>query len=105
MLRCRDGSLYTGAAKDLGRRLGQHERGTASRYTRSRRPVRLAWSRRVHSWPRALRLEFLIKQLDRHQKEALAERRLACRLRTRGVSHTVLVLVDVTPAAVKSKTY
>lgn len=71
LLRCRDGSLYAGAAKDLGRRLGQHRAGTASRYTRARRPVRLVWSRRVGSWPRALRLERRIKQLSRAEKMAL----------------------------------
>ena len=96
MLRCRDGSLYTGAAKHLGRRVLQHERGTASRYTRSRRPVQLAWSRRVATWSRALRLEILIKRLARPEKEALAGGRVACRLRAHGVSHTVLVLVAVT---------
>lgn len=71
VLRCRDGSLYAGAAKDLGRRLGQHQAGTASKYTRARRPVRLVWSRRVRTWQRALRLERRIKQLTRAEKLAL----------------------------------
>jgi len=44
LLRCRDDSLYAGAAKDLAARLRQHRRGRASRYTRSRLPVVLAWS-------------------------------------------------------------
>jgi len=71
LLRCRDGSLYAGAAKNLRRRLGQHQAGTASKYTRSRRPVSLAWSRRVRTWPRALRLERRIKRLTRAEKLAL----------------------------------
>jgi putative endonuclease len=71
MLRCRDGSFYTGAAKDLGARLRQHERGTASRYTRARLPVRLAWSRRVRTWGHALRTEHRLKQLTRAEKELL----------------------------------
>jgi putative endonuclease len=45
ILRCGDGSLYTGIAKDLERRLAQHRAGRASRYTRARRPVALVWSR------------------------------------------------------------
>jgi len=71
VLRCRDGSLYTGAARDLARRLGQHRKGKASRYTRSRLPVALAWSRRVRTWGRALSEESRIKSLTRKEKLAL----------------------------------
>ncbi|HEX9185842.1 MAG TPA: GIY-YIG nuclease family protein [Vicinamibacteria bacterium] len=71
MLRCRDGSLYTGAAKDLRARVTKHEAGTASRYTRARRPVVLVWSRRVRTWGKALREEHRIKGLERREKEAL----------------------------------
>ena len=71
ILRCGDGSLYTGIAKDLTRRLEQHERGTASRYTRSHLPVTLVWKRRVLSWSRALREEHRIKTLTRAEKERL----------------------------------
>jgi len=44
LLRCRDGTLYCGWTNDLERRLRAHSAGTASRYTRARRPVKLAWS-------------------------------------------------------------
>jgi putative endonuclease len=71
MLRCRDGSFYTGAAKDLVARLLQHRRGTASRYTRSRLPVALVWSVRVRTWGAALRRERRIKDLTRAAKEML----------------------------------
>jgi putative endonuclease len=71
LLRCRDGSLYTGVAKDLARRLAEHARGRASRYTRSRLPITLAWSRRVRTWRRALQEEHRIKALSRSQKDAL----------------------------------
>jgi predicted GIY-YIG superfamily endonuclease len=71
LLRCRDGSLYTGITKDLARRLAEHARGRASRYTRSRLPVTLAWSRRVRTWRRALQEEHRIKALSRPQKDAL----------------------------------
>ncbi len=71
ILRCADGSLYTGSAMDLERRVVAHVSGKASKYTRSRRPVALAWSCRVRDWPRALRLEWHIKRLDRLQKLAI----------------------------------
>lgn len=71
ILRCRDGSLYTGAAVDLDKRLREHELGKASRYTRSRLPVALAWSLEVESWSAALREEIRIKTLSRSAKDAL----------------------------------
>jgi putative endonuclease len=71
LLRCRDGSLYAGAAVDLGRRLKEHLAGRASRYTRSRLPVELVWSREVASWNEALREERRLKGLRRARKEAL----------------------------------
>jgi putative endonuclease len=71
ILRCRDGSLYTGIAKDLERRLGQHRLGRASRYTRGRLPVALAWSVEVEGWGTALREERRIKKLKRQDKEEL----------------------------------
>ena len=71
LLRCRDGSLYAGAAKDVQARLRQHQAGRAARYTRARLPVELAWSRPCASWSAALRAEARIKRLRRGQKEAL----------------------------------
>jgi predicted GIY-YIG superfamily endonuclease len=73
ILRCADGSLYTGIAKDLARRLAQHRAGRASRYTRARLPVDLVWSREVDSWSAALREELRIKALPRKRKEALLD--------------------------------
>jgi putative endonuclease len=71
ILRCCDGSFYTGIAKDLERRLAQHQAGRASRYTQARRPVTLIWSREVDSWGAALREEIRIKRLSRREKEVL----------------------------------
>jgi predicted GIY-YIG superfamily endonuclease len=71
ILRCADGTLYTGIAKDLEQRLERHGKGTASKYTRCRLPVTLAWKRRVMSWSRALKEEHRIKSLTRAQKEEL----------------------------------
>lgn len=85
ILRCGDASLYTGSAKDVARRLAEHEAGRASRYTRSRLPVTLVWTRRVATWGGALREERRIKTLGRGQKEALVRgalrsgRRTSCR--------------------------
>jgi predicted GIY-YIG superfamily endonuclease len=70
ILRCGDGSLYTGIAKDLARRLAQHRAGRASRYTRSHLPVALVWTREVRSWSVALREERRIKSLRKAAKEA-----------------------------------
>ena len=72
ILRCGDGSLYTGSAKDLTARLDMHRAGRASRYTRGRLPVTLLWWCEVATWGDALREEYRIKQLPRRLKEALA---------------------------------
>jgi putative endonuclease len=71
LLRCRDGSLYAGAAIDVARRLEEHQAGKASRYTRSRLPVELVWWRQVEGWGDALREEILLKRLSRAGKEQL----------------------------------
>jgi putative endonuclease len=74
ILRCGDGSYYTGATRDLTARVGLHQEGRAARYTRAHLPVRLVWSRRVRSWSHALREEIRIKRLRRVEKEALVRR-------------------------------
>jgi len=68
VLRCADGSLYTGITNDLARRLAAHRAGTASRYTRSRRPVRLVYRERRRSRSAALKREAAIKRLPRAAK-------------------------------------
>ena len=68
LLRCRDGSLYCGWTTDLEARVARHREGKASRYTRSRLPVELAWSIAVASPTAARREEARIKQLSRTQK-------------------------------------
>jgi putative endonuclease len=71
ILRCGDGSFYTGVAKNLDARLKQHRAGRASRYTRARLPVAILWSIAVRTWSQALREEYRIKRLRRRDKEAL----------------------------------
>ncbi|MGI8661184.1 MAG: GIY-YIG nuclease family protein [Thermoleophilaceae bacterium] len=71
LLRCGDGSLYCGWTTDLDRRVGQHRAGIASRYTRSRQPVELAWSVTVSSRGEAMSEEARIKRLPRTEKLVL----------------------------------
>lgn len=71
LLRCRDGSLYTGITNDLDRRLALHETGKASAYTRSRRPLRLAYRETMEDRGAALKREAAIRRLSRAQKLAL----------------------------------
>ncbi len=70
-LRCADGTLYTGIINDVKRRCQQHNAGTASRYTRSRLPVKLAYQEPVASRSLALKQEAAIKAMSRREKLAL----------------------------------
>ena len=71
LLRCRDGSLYTGITNDLARRLESHQRGTGSAYTRSRLPIVLAYQEELPDRGAALRREAAIRRLSRAEKLAL----------------------------------
>lgn len=71
VLRCADGSLYTGITKDVTRRCQQHNDGTASRYTRSRRPTRLVWKETQPGLSQALKREAAIKAMTRSDKLAM----------------------------------
>lgn len=71
ILRCGDGSLYTGCTNDLSRRLETHRRGKGAKYTRSRLPVALVYREETADKSAALRREAAIKRLDRREKLAL----------------------------------
>ena len=71
LLRCSDGSLYTGITNDLPKRLKAHAAGKASKYTRSRLPVRLVMSEPQRSKSAALKRELAIKRLRRAEKDRL----------------------------------
>lgn len=71
LLECADGTLYTGITNDLEKRLAAHNCGTASKYTRSRLPVRLVYSEPHPDRSAASRREIQIKQLPRAAKLAL----------------------------------
>jgi UV DNA damage endonuclease len=71
LLRCADGTLYTGITNDVPRRLKQHNAGTASRYTRSRLPAVLVYQEAQASHSHALKRELAIKALSRQEKESM----------------------------------
>lgn len=74
ILECADGSYYTGIAKDLNHRFKMHAGGKASRYTRSRLPVRMLYSEPCESRTHALVRECEVKAYPRNRKEELVRR-------------------------------
>jgi putative endonuclease len=77
ILRCADGSLYTGVTRDITRRIDEHNSNgrLAARYTRSRRPVMLVYQEAARSRATACRREYRIKQLSRSEKLILIRAR------------------------------
>ena len=72
MLRCGDGSLYTGYTDDVERRLAAHASGKGAKYTRAHLPVTLAYVERFATKSEAMKREAAIKRLSKGEKEALA---------------------------------
>ena len=73
MLRCSDGSLYTGITTDVERRLDEHNSGNGSKYVRSRLPAKLAYTEGGHDQSSALSREAEIKSMTKSEKESLAD--------------------------------
>jgi putative endonuclease len=73
MIRCRDGSLYTGIATNVERRFNEHQNNLGAKYLRGRGPLTLVFKQRVGQRNRALRVERNIKQLPKLKKEALVK--------------------------------
>lgn len=73
IVRCVDGSLYTGVAKNIAARVAQHNAGTGAKYTRARGPVVLVYQEPALDHGAALRKEHVIKQLSPTAKHALIE--------------------------------
>ena len=71
MVRCADGSLYTGYTTDLDKRVEAHNSGKGAKYTNSRRPVMLVYYETYDAKEEAMSREWHIKQLDKKQKEQL----------------------------------
>ena len=74
ILRCCDGSLYTGITTDTLRRIAEHNSGKGAKYTRSRRPVELGYQEDCDDHSQALRRELEIKALRRADKIKLIEK-------------------------------
>ncbi len=73
ILKCSDGSLYTGWTTDLETRIKTHNSGNGAKYTRSRRPVSLAYYEEVSDKTAALKREAAIKKLPRSKKLELID--------------------------------
>ena len=68
ILKCSDGSLYTGWTNHLEERIRAHNEGRGAKYTRSRRPLELIYYEKMETKEEAMRREYAIKRLDRQQK-------------------------------------
>lgn len=73
ILKCRDGSLYTGWTNDLEKRLRAHNEGRGAKYTASRRPVTLEYYEMFETKEEAMRREYEIKHISRRKKMELIE--------------------------------
>ncbi len=73
LLRCRDNSLYCGYTKNLDNRLEKHNKGTASKYTSRRRPVRLVYFEKQETISSAMKREIQIKKFSKKEKELLVK--------------------------------
>ena len=73
MLRCSDGTLYTGWTNDLEKRVASHNDGTGGKYTRARRPVKLVYHETFETKQEAMSREWQIKHMSREEKEKLIE--------------------------------
>lgn len=71
IVRCRDGSLYTGWTNNVAARVAHHNTGKGAKYTRSRLPVKLVYAQKCASKVDAMRTERAIKKLSRTQKMSL----------------------------------
>ena len=71
MLKCSDGTLYTGWTNDLEKRVEAHNSGKGAKYTKARRPVELAYYEEFETKEQAMKREYPIKQLGRKEKQQL----------------------------------
>jgi len=71
MLKCADGTIYSGYTTDLPRRIAAHNKGTGAKYTRPRRPIRLAYYEELESKRAAMQREAAFKQMTHAQKQQM----------------------------------
>ena len=75
ILKCRDGSLYTGWTNDLEQRVAAHNTGKGAIYTKARRPVELVYFEEFETKEQAMKREYVIKQMARKDKLELVQRK------------------------------
>lgn len=78
ILKCKDGSYYTGWTNDLKKRLQAHNDGKGAKYTKYRRPVQLVYYETFKSKQEAMSREYAIKHLSRKEKEELIQDQVLC---------------------------
>lgn len=77
IVRCSDGTLYTGWTNDLDKRIQSHNEGKGAKYTKTRTPVTLAYYETFPTKQEAMKREYVIKQMRRKEKEKLIDGRSA----------------------------
>lgn len=75
IVKCADGSLYTGWTNDIEKRMKAHNEGKGAKYTKSRRPVELIYYEEFQTKEEAMSQEYAIKHMTRKQKELLVKER------------------------------
>ena len=75
ILKCKDGSLYTGWTNDLEQRVAAHNTGKGAKYTKARRPVELVYFEEFETKEQAMKREYAIKQMARKDKLELVRRK------------------------------
>ena len=71
MIRCKNGSLYTGISTNVERRFAAHQAGKGAKYLRGKAPLRLVYQQAIGSHSEALKVELQIKQMSKHDKEQM----------------------------------
>jgi putative endonuclease len=76
MVRCRDGSLYTGIATDIVRRFAEHQSGKGAKYLRGRSPLKMVYKKKIGLRSLALKIERIIKRMPKEKKEGVVTKRI-----------------------------
>lgn len=76
IVRCSDGTLYTGWTNDLEKRIKNHNTGKGAKYTKTRTPVTLVYYETFPTKQEAMKREYVIKQMKRKEKEKLIDERM-----------------------------
>ena len=71
IVRCKDGSLYTGWTNDIEKRIKAHNEGKGAKYNKSRRPVKLVYYEEFQTKEEAMKREYAIKHMRRKEKEKI----------------------------------